>query len=1557
MSSKRYKCRSVRRTAPVKKNAGVQGRTNLAPKESPVKVMSDAKAKALLEARLKAEIAEKKNKQAAMASSPRSKSVVSAKPAEPTPKAEPKQPFVRPEINDTVEKPVSHAETKAAEELERPEIAPEPEVVPDLDEASMGTESVREIYHRIQHITVQQLLYQARQSAKAYDKSYLELQSQQQALDAKLGEIKAAKTPSGADDALKAQYNEKRKALRAERDAIQKQLTIATQTTVPLERVCDELEAVATWKLDKPTAFRKQPRLNDIDPNLDDNISELKALVNAKAGYYTTERTAIDGMARPESAPEPKVTGSSVHMDKTPEPAGQARVSDKKGAAKTLKAPTAKKETMAEGKKVPMDDEQKKPAEVTQKPAVAKQEAPAASATGGGGTGDGKKSGKFPKWLIWVIVAVVVLIIIILASCSKKQVPTVAEQPVVVTSPAKTEEAKPAPAPAKVETPAPAPAPAKAEAPAPAPAKAETPAPAPVEAPKPYGEDVAVATASDGSTTYTAQNGLTVVVAKDGSMKTSFAGVPLTDETIVSFSKAADGSRVLTYQDGTVVSVDKAGYATIALGNGLSVAFTAKGTNTLYGGQVVSTADIISFSSSKDGAKRIGYADGSSVAVDAKGFATVDVGNGMTVAFTQDGMVTSYLGQPVSKAAIVSYETLSDGSRKVAYADGSSVVVDPKGFATVSLGNGVSVAFTASGMTTSYEGLPITNAGITLYAVKKDGSRTIGYADGTSVAIDANGFGTVDLGNGMTVAFTKQGEVTSFLGQPLTTAAIAGYQLGSDGSRTVSYADGTSVVVDAKGFATVNLKNGVSVAFTKSGTVTTEGGKTVTTAPISAYAASSNGVRKVGFADGTVLSVDASGTATVTAPAPKPAPAPAPVKAQAPAVSYGDDVKVTTASDGTTTYTAANGITVAVAKNGSMKTSFAGFVVTDQPILGFKSGADGTRVLTYKDGTVVSVDKAGYATIALPNGVKVAFTKTGTLTTYGSVVVSDQPITKFSASNGTKSVTYADGMVASVDQAGFGNVELPNGMAVAFTKDGMATSFAGQVVSTVAITGYAADASGAKHLAYENGMKVDVAATGVTTVSLPNSLKVQINALDDMQTSIAGVVVNDTPVQQFAGEADGSLALLYGDQSVLIVMPEGNLAYALPNGLVFATDGSWVGTFYGNTAISESAIVGYAKASDGSQKVTYADGVVLTVQKSGWVNIASPNGITIATSPDGWETSYRGIVVTKAAVNGFQTQGDERLLSFDDGMMVYTKGDSIVDVMFASGAEIAADENGVHTRYQGLDVSSSAITGFSLAADGSKTIAYADGMKAVIAKDGSVARLTLADGLEYGPQGFVADGQVITAAATGYSEENGVRKISFSDGTLVTAGPEGVNVTKPVAVAAAPKAEEPKPVAEAPKAEAPVAAPVVVAEAPKAEAPATTSNFVIGLGGYGVYGSEGFPQIGVGLRLGYKLSSGLYFGLDTGYGFGLNGNANSIPLAATVGYAGKYLYGGLLVGAEFVPEGTNSVLFSLGGYAGVKYDFTDNLGVFAEAGVKLGFAGSSLAQTRGTVSVGLTYQF
>jgi hypothetical protein len=50
-------------------------------------------------------------------------------------------------------------------------------------------------------------------------------------------------------------------------------------------------------------------------------------------------------------------------------------------------------------------------------------------------------------------------------------------------------------------------------------------------------------------------------------------------------------------------------------------------------------------------------------------------------------------------------------------------------------------------------------------------------------------------------------------------------------------------------------------------------------------------------------------------------------------------------------------------------------------------------------------------------------------------------------------------------------------------------------------------------------------------------------------------------------------------------------------------------------------------------------------------------------------------------------------------------------------------------------------------------------------------------------------------------------------------------------------------------------------------------------------------------------------------------------------------------------------LFSLGGYGGVKFDITDNLGMFAEAGVRFGLSGGQLQETRGSVSLGLTYQF
>ena len=171
------------------------------------------------------------------------------------------------------------------------------------------------------------------------------------------------------------------------------------------------------------------------------------------------------------------------------------------------------------------------------------------------------------------------------------------------------------------------------------------------------------------------------------------------------------------------------------------------------------------------------------------------------------------------------------------------------------------------------------------------------------------------------------------------------------------------------------------------------------------------------------------------------------------------------------------------------------------------------------------------------------------------------------------------------------------------------------------------------------------------------------------------------------------------------------MAYALANGLVFANEEDWIGTFYGDTLISESPIAKFVRSADGGKTVTYADGAVLNIAKEGWVAAELPNGMRIAATPSGWETSYRGILVTRAPLSAYQLQGDSRLFGYDaDNMAVFLQSKDSIDVVFTSGAEILADTKGIYTLYQGLDVSDAAISSFSLEADNSKHITYADGM-------------------------------------------------------------------------------------------------------------------------------------------------------------------------------------------------------------------------------------------------------
>ena len=120
MASKCYKCRSVKRVSGSKKKNGVQDRSKTADnKTEEAKIMSESKAKATLETRLKAEIVAKKQqkKPVAIPLSAREKPIVTLEP-------------------EVSEKP--ELEPSAANDSKQvPDEASEPEVMPDLDENAM----------------------------------------------------------------------------------------------------------------------------------------------------------------------------------------------------------------------------------------------------------------------------------------------------------------------------------------------------------------------------------------------------------------------------------------------------------------------------------------------------------------------------------------------------------------------------------------------------------------------------------------------------------------------------------------------------------------------------------------------------------------------------------------------------------------------------------------------------------------------------------------------------------------------------------------------------------------------------------------------------------------------------------------------------------------------------------------------------------------------------------------------------------------------------------------------------------------------------------------------------------------------------------------------------------------------------------------------------------------------------------------------------------------------------------------------------------------------------
>ena len=78
--------------------------------------------------------------------------------------------------------------------------------------------------------------------------------------------IKAAKTPKDADDATKAEYNEKRKALRAEKKKLEMDKVTSIHKAESLERGADTYCDVFTLLTGKILDVRKTPRINPYTP-------------------------------------------------------------------------------------------------------------------------------------------------------------------------------------------------------------------------------------------------------------------------------------------------------------------------------------------------------------------------------------------------------------------------------------------------------------------------------------------------------------------------------------------------------------------------------------------------------------------------------------------------------------------------------------------------------------------------------------------------------------------------------------------------------------------------------------------------------------------------------------------------------------------------------------------------------------------------------------------------------------------------------------------------------------------------------------------------------------------------------------------------------------------------------------------------------------------------------------------------------------------------------------------------------------------------------------------
>ncbi len=182
-----------------------------------------------------------------------------------------------------------------------------------LDEDTTAT-----IQRKLKRLSLVELQRYAKQSAKGADAAIVEHEALSREYEAKLEEIKQARTPKNATEVERKELNDRRARLRKERDSILRRQTISYQNAVALERAADEYAMIVALLLDQAEVnYRKQPRINEKSVALTDeeklslierflssgrfNVKETKGISSpvprslGKGGISATGKTAASG--------------------------------------------------------------------------------------------------------------------------------------------------------------------------------------------------------------------------------------------------------------------------------------------------------------------------------------------------------------------------------------------------------------------------------------------------------------------------------------------------------------------------------------------------------------------------------------------------------------------------------------------------------------------------------------------------------------------------------------------------------------------------------------------------------------------------------------------------------------------------------------------------------------------------------------------------------------------------------------------------------------------------------------------------------------------------------------------------------------------------------------------------------------------------------------------------------------------------------------------------------------------------------------------------------------